>query len=237
MLKEIWKEIPGFSNYQVSNLGDVKRVSKKEKILKKQLAWNKQYLCVGLYDDNRKYHKFLIHRLVAKVFIPNPNNYEIVNHKDENKFNNCVGNLEWVSIKQNNIYSYNKHPERNNKVQVLQYDLEGNFIKKWNSITEVSNYFNVYPSLISRCLKGITKSYKKYLWRYYSDNFPSKIEEYSKNSKYRKINQYNLKGEFIKTWDSMVQIEKTLDIKIHGINDCCKGILKSSGNYIWKFYC
>ena len=103
MLKEIWKEIPGFSNYQVSNLGDVKRVSKKEKILKKQLAWNKQYLCVGLYDDNKKYHKFLIHRLIAKVFIPNPNNYEIVNHKDENKFNNCVGNLEWVSIKQNNI--------------------------------------------------------------------------------------------------------------------------------------
>ena len=120
---------------------------------------------------------------------------------------------------------------------VYQYDLEGNFIKKWNSITEVSNYFNVYPSLISRCLKGTTKSYKKYLWRYYSDNFPLKIEGYSKNSKYRKVNQYNLKGEFIKTWDSMIQIEETLNIKIHGINDCCKGILKSSGNYIWKFYC
>ena len=151
-MNEEWKLIDGFKNYEVSNLGNVRSLSQKRKLkdgsikvisgklLTKQTGWNNKYLCVGLYDDNKKYHRLPIHRLVAKTFIPNPNNYQVVNHIDENKFNNSVENLEWVTLEQNNAYSYKKHPERKNTIQILQYDLAGNFIKLWNSLKEASEY-------------------------------------------------------------------------------------------------
>ena len=248
-MEEIWKKIKNFSNYEVSNQGRVRSLDKqiktknnkikiyKGKFLKSQLAWNKKYLCVGIYDDNGKQYRIPIHKLVAQTFIPNPNNYEIINHLDENKFNNCVDNLEWTSLKENNLYSFHKHPERKNTTSILQYDLEGNFIRKWNSIKEAADYYNINSSNISECLTGRNKSSNKFIWKYYyNDNFPEKIENYTNNSKYRKIIQYDLFGNFIKIWDSMVDIESNLKIKIHGINDCCKQIIQSSGNFIWRFY-
>lgn len=65
------------------------------------------YLNVVFCINQKKQHK-LAHRLVAEAFIPNPNNYTTVNHKDENKLNNCVDNLEWLSVEDNNRYS-NQH--------------------------------------------------------------------------------------------------------------------------------
>ena len=248
MKNEIWRRIENFSNYEVSNYGRVRSLDKqiitknnkirlyKGKILKQRLSRNKKYYCVGIYDNNNKQHVLLIHRLVAKTFIPNPNNYEIVNHKDENKFNNYVENLEWITIKENNRYSFYKHPERLNTVSILQYDLEGNFIKEWKSIKEAADYYNINQNNISECLKGRSKSSHKFIWKYYQYNFSKKIEGYSNNSKYRKIIQYDLFGNFIKIWNSMIDIEKELNINKHGINDCCKYKLQSSGKFIWRFY-
>ena len=112
--KEIWKDIKGFEGkYQVSNLGNVKSLPKytyskgypqlrKEKILKPaKTGKHRNYLAVGLNDG--KHYK--VHRLVADAFIPNPNNYPQVNHKDENPLNNCVDNLEWCTNQYNTKYS------------------------------------------------------------------------------------------------------------------------------------
>ena len=101
---EIWKTIKDFPNYSVSNTGHV-RNNDTGKILK-PLNLN-GYCQVGLhYNNNHK--KCLIHRLVAQAFIPNPNNYPIVNHKDEIKNNNCVENLEWCTQLYNNQYGTGK---------------------------------------------------------------------------------------------------------------------------------
>lgn len=248
-MNEEWKLIDGFKNYEVSNLGNVRSLSQKRKLkdgsikvisgklLTKQTGWNNKYLCVGLYDDNKKYHRLPIHRLVAKTFIPNPNNYQVVNHIDENKFNNSVENLEWVTLEQNNAYSYKKHPERKNTVQILQYDLAGNFIKLWNSLKEASEYLGIKINSISECLRGKSKTSGGFIWKYYYDKeYPLTIEGYTINSKYKKIIQYSIFGNFIKVWDSMKSIEQDLGIKIHNINDCCKQITKTSGNFIWRFY-
>ena len=104
---EIWKDIKGYEGlYQVSNKGHVKslnyRRTGKEGILKGRLDKD-GYLRVGLCK-NKKQKPFYIHRLVAKAFLPNPNNLPEVNHIDENKENNHVENLEWCDRKYNNNY-------------------------------------------------------------------------------------------------------------------------------------
>jgi hypothetical protein len=112
---EIWKDINGFKNYQVSNLGYVKRkeciiIDKnnrefkcKEKILKPDIV--KGYHRYTLSNNNIQ-KRFVVHRLVAFHFIENKENKPCVNHKDGNKFNNCVDNLEWVTYSENERHSY-----------------------------------------------------------------------------------------------------------------------------------
>lgn len=112
-MEEIWKDVLGYEGYyQVSNLGRVKSLEREIwvgqiKKIKKETIMNLPknttgYLMVNLCV-NKVRKKFLVHRLVASAFIPNENNLPQINHKDENKENNCVENLEWC----NNIYNNN----------------------------------------------------------------------------------------------------------------------------------
>lgn len=167
-MKEIWKDICEYEEkYQVSNLGNVR--NKKTKLNLKQQKNEKGYLKVNLCK-NSKIKKYRVHRLVAKAFIPNPNGYMEINHKDENKTNNCVGNLEWCS----HIYNSN-YGNRNAKIsqtmstKVNQYDLKGNFIKRWESIKEICNYYKIDKTTIQRCCNGIQKKSHKYIWKYEGD--------------------------------------------------------------------
>ena len=110
---EIWKNISWAHGYQVSNFGNVRSVDrevnhpngvaiKKGKLLK-PFKNKRGYLEMILLINGIKFHK-TIHRLVADAFIPNPNNYPMINHKDENKTNNVVENLEWCTHKYNCNY-------------------------------------------------------------------------------------------------------------------------------------
>jgi predicted DNA binding protein len=104
MAKEMWKTIKHYSNYQVSNLGRIKRNYKSsELILKPQLS-NSGYLRVQL-STHRKYKKYQIHRLVLLAFLPSKIKLE-VNHIDGNKTNNILANLEWVTPSQNSNHAY-----------------------------------------------------------------------------------------------------------------------------------
>lgn len=97
---EKWLTIKGYEKYQISNLGNVRNYNT-GRILKPAIIGG--YLTVCLCE-NRKQKNFRVHKLVALNFIPNPNNFNCINHKDENKLNNCVDNLEWCSIEYNNNY-------------------------------------------------------------------------------------------------------------------------------------
>lgn len=112
---EVWKDIEGFEGrYQVSDCGNVKSLSFRNQKISKNLAQktnNQGYKIVQLCKRKRNM-PFLVHRLVAMAFVDNPNNYPIVNHKDENPLNNHVDNLEWCTHSYNRIYSMNMHPER-----------------------------------------------------------------------------------------------------------------------------
>lgn len=107
---ENWKPIPGFeTKYQASDSGRIKSLSYNKTGVPKVLGViinNHGYQRVGIFCDKGKYHQMQVHRLVAMTFIPNPTNLETVNHKDGNKLNNCVSNLEWVTRRQNLQHSY-----------------------------------------------------------------------------------------------------------------------------------
>ena len=156
---EIWKDIEDYEEYyQISNLGRI-RNKKENRILKPSKSGG--YYHISLRYGNKK--EMLIHRLVAKAFIPNPLNLSYVNHKDENKLNNNVENLEWCTAKYNN--SYGKGALAKNQ-RVIQYDLQGNAIKIWESIKEASEELGVSQEGISACCRGIHKTSGGYAWTY-----------------------------------------------------------------------
>ena len=117
----------------------------------------------GSFESQKK---FKIHRLVADAFIDNPNNLPQVNHKDENKQNNAVDNLEWCDSKYNVNYgtAIQRKVEKQKKT-VYQYTLDNKLVFIYNSRKETSNYgFN--PSIVGRCCNGYSKYHKGYKWSY-----------------------------------------------------------------------
>ena len=121
-MKEEWKQKEGFSKYLISNYGRVLSLDYKHKGIAEELKQNygysssgKRYCRVALYNDNGKKQYLLVHRLVAELFIPNPNNLPQVNHIGEDKTNNRVDNLEWISQKDNVLYSVDRMKHRKSK--------------------------------------------------------------------------------------------------------------------------
>lgn len=99
-MKEIWKDVVGYENkYQVSNLGNVKSLVFSKPKLLNQYSDKNGYLITRLWNKNKPKH-CKVHRLVAEAFIPNTDNKPTVNHKDLNKSNNHVSNLEWMTRKE-----------------------------------------------------------------------------------------------------------------------------------------
>lgn len=262
-MKEVWKDIEGYEGlYQISNLGNVKSLDRTQIQKRGDLYYNKKYkgqiikshlthrgyCAVGVTKHNR--HKnFSVHRLVARAFIPNPENKPEVNHIDGNKQNNRVDNLEWNTSSENLKHAYNnklktctkKHREvakyqckKNFSKKILQYNLNGEFLKEWDSITEASNFYNIPISGISQCCQGITKSAHKYIWRYKTPNFPLKISNYTKQYRYVPVLQYNLQYVFIKEYKSLTDASQKTNINISYISDCIRGKRKTAGGYMWK---
>ncbi len=116
-MEEIWKDIQGYEGYyQVSNLGNIKSLARKiirsdgvvqfrkERIMSKRICTDGYYM--AKFNVDKKSECIAIHKLVAKHFIPNPNNLPEVNHKDCNRKNNCIDNLEWCTHQENVKYSW-----------------------------------------------------------------------------------------------------------------------------------
>ena len=150
-MDEIWRDIEGYEGlYQISNKGRVKSLKwGKERILRPGIDTSGYYFVI-LYNDNVS-KPFNLHRLVALAFIPNLYNKPEVNHKDENKLNNCVENLEWMTAKENSNYG-----TRNERIsrKILQYSKDGEFIKEWQSAVEVKRVLAINNSNIIQCCRG-----------------------------------------------------------------------------------
>lgn len=189
--KEIWKDIKNFEGlYQVSNFGRVKSLERITKIpytkrieKEKILVLNKRrdgYLICGLCK-NGKVKQYAVHILEAKAFLDkkdfkyykNENINEIdfnnlqVNHKDEDKTNNKLENLEWCTRKYNcNYGTRNKRVIMKNSIPIEQYDLSGNYLKDFDSIIEAAKSVNRNTGSICCCLSGRSKQSGGYIWKY-----------------------------------------------------------------------
>lgn len=167
--KEIWLPVVNCDGYHISNLGRV--YTEKRKRLKSIHLDRDGYPIVIFSVNNRPLTK-KVHRLVAEAFIPNPNGLPCVNHKDENKTNNRVDNLEWCTIRQNNIYGTRlERVASKERKAIYKCDRNGNILDKYESITEASKSVNTDSSNIHQVLSGKRKTARGYVWKYARDEF------------------------------------------------------------------
>lgn len=167
-MDEIWKDVKGFDYYQVSTHGRVKSLNHgKEKILK-PIITTKDYLVVGLYLNN-KLNLRKIHRLVAQVFIPNPENKPFVKHKDNDKNNNNVKNLEWATLRDYENYTKNIENHKKAISKPIKVIYPDGRVEIWESAVTFAREYRgdtVYQSSISAVLKGKEKTHKGLRFEY-----------------------------------------------------------------------
>jgi hypothetical protein len=179
-IKEIWKDIPEYRGYyKISNLGNVfSFISGKKLAL---CANGRGYVIIILTRPDIKKKTFLVHRLVAKLFVPNPYNLPQVNHKKGIKIDNRASELEWTNQSGNQIHAYKiglqspslkqkisaaNHNKTNYSKKVLQFDLEGDFISEYYSASEAARKTGAKQPAICRVCRGELNKHHNYVWKY-----------------------------------------------------------------------
>lgn len=247
LLNEEWREYTykDKTYYQVSNYGRVKSITRTRllfngvpcvqvgRILKARLVKNDTYISYCLSFDGKRKREYA-HTLVARCFIPK-NNFKYletedvsnidynsleINHKDENGLNNMVDNLEWCTHTYNvNYGTRTKRVINATSKKIEQYDLNGNFIKEWNSLADASNYYGISRGTLCSCLKGDIKSSNGFQWKYKGSK--EKINKYSSCVSPRKVIQLDLEGNFIARYDSLHDAERLTGVWMTQIRKCC----------------
>lgn len=166
--KEVWKSIPGFPGYEVSNHG---RVKGRKATFLRPVRNHKGYLYVSLYISRHRHNKF-IHRLVAENFVNGYSEGLFVNHLDEDKTNNRFDNLEWVTNHENNVYGTRcakvKAKLTNGKCSkpVAQFTRKGELVNVFPSTIEAERQLGLHQANICRCALGKAPTAYGYIWRY-----------------------------------------------------------------------
>lgn len=246
-MNEIWKEVPGYEEiYWVSNKG---RVRSKHGILKPSTHRQGYLRIVFCVKGIRK--TFQVHRLVAMVFIPNPENLPQINHKDEVKTNNFVfvntdgtidlekSNLEWCTMDYNIHYGTGQIRCRNrglpsNAKTICQYTLDGELIAIYPSGMEAQRKTGINQANINNCCHHISHQMCGFVWRFKGDPFSAVPPR--KRCVGKKTIQKDLDGNIIKVWPSAIIASQSFGMKCSkSIRDCIKGKKKTCKGYKWEY--
>lgn len=250
---EKWAFIPNTREmYSISNYGRLRREARTFNIgdgiernlspcIRKLLKNRQGYYSCSIGIDGKRRH-FRINRLVADAFIPNPNNYPISNHIDEDKGNNHYTNLEFCSYSYNTTYGkgYSNRCENIRKTKlrtrhlIKQYTLDGVFVNQYNGYKEVekAGYSGI---AVLNCCEHRSKQSCGYVWRFEDEPFEEPVYIYDPaNSKM--VAQYDLDMNLIKVFKSISEATKSVGIKNRSkIKLCCEGKIESIYGYIWKY--
>lgn len=230
MFNEIWKPIClNCCNLEISNIGNVRFASNKKS---KAIHLNKYGYPTINVEHNGKVKGYRVHRLVALLFInnPNPEKYDCVNHKDENPLNNRFDNLEWCDRAYNNNYgSHNKKIAKSHSKPIIQYDINGNKIKEWESATIAARKLSFSQSSINWCClrKPKYNTYKGFIWRYSNDT----DIDYKKG---KAVLKYDENRNLIDEYINLTTAARENGMLITSITNCIKGRSKMAGGFIWK---
>ena len=240
---EEWRDVQGFEGlYQVSNTGRVRSLDryvnhphqyfKKGQILRQRLRGG--YYIVSISNGHRKYRHFQVHRLVALHFVDGYKEGLIVNHKDENKFNNHADNLEWCTYQYNLNYSDVIAWKRKS---VYQYDLDGNFIAKHKCCAEIEKMMNTYQG----AMVHVMYASKNKIWRGYRWSFEPKTKEdwqviiNTYPTRQKAVLQCDKNGNALYRYDTLTQAAHAMGVTITCISNCCKGKTIHVKGYRWRF--
>ena len=240
--KEEWKDVKGFEGrYQVSNMGRVRSLDRwtlddrphfvKGMMLKPSPNKGRGYLRVSLSDGHRNYKHYEVHRLVALHFVPGYKQGLVVNHKNEVKTDNRAENLEWCTYQYNLNYSdvvaWKRKP-------VYQYDLDGNFIKKFKCGQQAEQELGFYIThAIYESKRGYTHGFLFSL-EPHTKEYWNKVTKENKSSK-KRVAQYDDDGNEIARYNTITEAANTMGISIKAISRCCIGKSIHAAGYIWKF--
>lgn len=240
---ELWKPCPGFEEkYIVSSHGRVMGIGtyntcKKEELIKLHKKHGRNGYVQARFYDNGRAKTFEIHLLVAKAFIPNPDNLPMVNHIDEDKTNNHVENLEWCTNQYNVRYSSAK--------AVDVYTKDGEFIETLEAIADAAAKYNTEVSNISACCKRKYGTCAGYQFRYHGEPFAAKPPVTSRTTRRRhfgvkpreayfvSIDEYKTDGSFVKTWPNVSSASREYNLPTTNISKCCKGQINTISGHIF----
>ena len=174
---EHWKEVVGYEGvYEVSDKGRVRSVDRVDRIGRKRrgqeikpATQKNGYKFISINHDGKQKHA-LVHRLVAEAFLENADGLPEVNHKNENKADNSVENLEWCTHKQNHNYGTgHKKSAEKQSVSVVQKNVDGEIVARWRSIREAARTTGAGRKEIGRCCNGKLRTSNGYIWEYADD--------------------------------------------------------------------
>jgi hypothetical protein len=226
---EIWKPIPknlvnNVDGFLISSLG---RLKNKRGRITNGYKHTSGYLYVSVSSKT-----YRLHRLVAQVFLicTDQENKLFVNHKDGNKLNAKLSNLEWCTPQENSIHAIETGLV-NRKKNLIQYDLNMIKLNEFNSIKEASEILNINYRSIGMCCNGQIKTAGGFIFKFINDT--TNIA----NLKFciRPVIQYNLNMVKLNEFKSQTEASKKLNISISSIGVCCRGKQKTAGGFIFKF--
>lgn len=241
-MEEIWKDVQGFEGlYQVSNMGRVRSLDRwtlnersrfiKGRMLNPYMNKYKGYLRISLSDGHRNRKHYEVHRLVALHFVPGYKEGLVVNHINEIKTDNRAENLEWCTYQYNLNYSdiiaWKRKP-------VYQYDLDGNFIKKFKCRYQAEQElgFTIFHAIyLSK--RGYAHGFQFSLEPHTKDYW-NEVTKENKDS-IRRVAQYDKEGNLLHTYKSAKEASMKTGFKYVRLCEWCRGVRKSKNEFEWSY--
>ena len=242
-MEEIWKDIEGYDGkYQISDLGRIRSFACDEKGKLLSVRANKQgYFYTSIYGFGTV-KSFKIHRLVAKAFIPNPNNYPCIDHIDRDKSNNRATNLRWCTLSDNqhneNTIRYRQEhsPKGSKNVRsqaVEQRTLDNKLIKVYGSINEAARETGLHSTTIRTRCYMIDNTWGGYRWSFANPNHASDVMR--QPHIYKKSVIRVSRNGMTKKYSSLSEAAKDSGIKASLISNCLHGQTHTAGGFNWEF--
>jgi hypothetical protein len=209
--------------------------SKTNKYLKGQENYKNHYFSYNLTMPDGSKKRCYAHRLVAEAFIPKPKdrNKKQINHKDGNKLNNTVENLEWVSAKENVYHSIQN--ELKKEKPVFCFNKDKRLVAKYKSVIEAGKAAKISTSLISQELnKEIKTLCGGFYWS--REKVLEDTKDYTNLGKAKEVYQYDLSGRFINKYSSTGEAARSLGLNSGShIGECCRGKIKQYKGFVWRY--